>query len=166
MCRIVFLPLWLFHAVVARGRFSLPAPSVPHDRHVCPYFSSYFWNNIDHTNSASLVEVELQLQVYMLSMHHDSLYIFLCLFISFCLKSVGSGHHVMLLLLRRCLLHLNCFSVHILRAQMVRKKNPPITFTTIKKLNLTYLLFPCLLSSLQTLALLFCRRDKFLPLCS
>lgn len=29
----VFLPMWLFHAVVARGRFSLPAPSVPHDRH-------------------------------------------------------------------------------------------------------------------------------------
>ncbi|KAL2935751.1 E3 ubiquitin-protein ligase XIAP [Bienertia sinuspersici] len=33
---IVFLPLWLFHAVVARGRFSLPAPSVPHDRHWAP----------------------------------------------------------------------------------------------------------------------------------
>lgn len=33
-CRVVFLPIWLFHAVVARGRFSLPAPSVPHDRHV------------------------------------------------------------------------------------------------------------------------------------
>ncbi|KAG9138069.1 hypothetical protein Leryth_001313 [Lithospermum erythrorhizon] len=33
---IVFLPLWIFHAVVARGRFSLPAPSVPHDRHWAP----------------------------------------------------------------------------------------------------------------------------------
>ncbi|KAG9143828.1 hypothetical protein Leryth_011488 [Lithospermum erythrorhizon] len=33
---IIFLPLWLFHAVVARGRFSLPAPSVPHDRHWAP----------------------------------------------------------------------------------------------------------------------------------
>ncbi|CAI9753578.1 unnamed protein product [Fraxinus pennsylvanica] len=33
---IVFFPLWLFHAVVARGRFSLPAPSVPHDRHWAP----------------------------------------------------------------------------------------------------------------------------------
>uniref|UniRef100_A0A803NC63 Uncharacterized protein n=1 Tax=Chenopodium quinoa TaxID=63459 RepID=A0A803NC63_CHEQI len=32
----VFLPIWLFHAVVARGRFSLPAPSVPHDRHWAP----------------------------------------------------------------------------------------------------------------------------------
>ncbi|THG03067.1 hypothetical protein TEA_010741 [Camellia sinensis var. sinensis] len=26
----IFFPLWLFHSVVARGRFSLPAPSVPH----------------------------------------------------------------------------------------------------------------------------------------
>lgn len=33
---IIFVPLWLFHAVVARGRFSLPAPSVPHDRHWAP----------------------------------------------------------------------------------------------------------------------------------
>ncbi|XP_027168988.1 uncharacterized protein LOC113768729 isoform X1 [Coffea eugenioides] len=32
----IFFPLWLFHAVVARGRFSLPAPSVPHDRHWAP----------------------------------------------------------------------------------------------------------------------------------
>lgn len=33
-CRFIFTPLWLFHAVIARGRFSLPAPSMPHDRHV------------------------------------------------------------------------------------------------------------------------------------
>uniref|UniRef100_A0A5B7AGU0 RING-type domain-containing protein n=1 Tax=Davidia involucrata TaxID=16924 RepID=A0A5B7AGU0_DAVIN len=33
---IIFFPLWIFHAVVARGRFSLPAPSVPHDRHWAP----------------------------------------------------------------------------------------------------------------------------------
>ncbi|CAI9096292.1 OLC1v1032395C1 [Oldenlandia corymbosa var. corymbosa] len=33
----VFLPLWSFHAVVARGRFSLPAPSMPHDRHWAPF---------------------------------------------------------------------------------------------------------------------------------
>lgn len=33
---IIFLPLWLFHTVVARGRFSLPAPSLPHDRHWAP----------------------------------------------------------------------------------------------------------------------------------
>ncbi|XP_062159206.1 uncharacterized protein LOC133866634 [Alnus glutinosa] len=33
---IIFAPLWLFHLVVARGRFSLPAPSLPHDRHWAP----------------------------------------------------------------------------------------------------------------------------------
>ncbi|KAI3440534.1 RING-type domain-containing protein [Psidium guajava] len=33
---IIFLPLWVFHAVIARGRFSLPAPSVPHNRHWAP----------------------------------------------------------------------------------------------------------------------------------
>ncbi|KAL3716658.1 hypothetical protein ACJRO7_008271 [Eucalyptus globulus] len=33
---IIFFPLWVFHAVVARGRFSLPAPSVPHNRHWAP----------------------------------------------------------------------------------------------------------------------------------
>ncbi|XP_004299237.1 PREDICTED: uncharacterized protein LOC101293200 [Fragaria vesca subsp. vesca] len=33
---IIFFPLWIFHAVVARGRFSLPAPSVPHSRHWAP----------------------------------------------------------------------------------------------------------------------------------
>ncbi|KAE8678362.1 Detected protein of confused Function [Hibiscus syriacus] len=34
---VVFSPLWLFHAAVARGRFSLPAPSMPHDRHWAPF---------------------------------------------------------------------------------------------------------------------------------
>ena len=33
-CRIIFIPLWLFHGIVARGRFSMPAPSLPHGRHV------------------------------------------------------------------------------------------------------------------------------------
>ncbi|KAH9626535.1 hypothetical protein KSS87_017976 [Heliosperma pusillum] len=33
---IVFFPIWLFHLVIARGRFSLPAPSVPHDRNWAP----------------------------------------------------------------------------------------------------------------------------------
>jgi hypothetical protein len=33
--RWVFVPLWIFHGVVSRGRFSLPAPTPPHDRHVC-----------------------------------------------------------------------------------------------------------------------------------
>ncbi|XP_027363498.1 uncharacterized protein LOC113871023 isoform X3 [Abrus precatorius] len=36
---VVFFPLWLFHAVVARGRFSLPAPSMPHDRRWAPCHS-------------------------------------------------------------------------------------------------------------------------------
>ncbi|RZC69959.1 hypothetical protein C5167_033078 [Papaver somniferum] len=35
----IFSPLWLFHTTVARGRFSLPAPSVPHDRHVCGHLA-------------------------------------------------------------------------------------------------------------------------------
>ncbi|XP_012478627.1 uncharacterized protein LOC105794150 isoform X2 [Gossypium raimondii] len=34
---VVFSPLWLFHATVARGRFSLPAPSMPHDRDWAPF---------------------------------------------------------------------------------------------------------------------------------
>ncbi|XP_074316489.1 uncharacterized protein LOC141652787 [Silene latifolia] len=33
---MVFCPIWLFHLVIARGRFSLPAPSVPHDRNWAP----------------------------------------------------------------------------------------------------------------------------------
>jgi len=43
--RFVFAPLWLFHAVIARGRFSLPAPSMPHDRHVWHFYDSLvsFW---------------------------------------------------------------------------------------------------------------------------
>ncbi|XP_010537432.1 PREDICTED: uncharacterized protein LOC104812130 [Tarenaya hassleriana] len=32
----IFLPLWVFHAVVARGRFSLPAPAAPRNRHWAP----------------------------------------------------------------------------------------------------------------------------------
>ncbi|CAN8238930.1 unnamed protein product [Cochlearia groenlandica] len=35
----IFTPLWLFHGVIARGRFSLPAPSMPHDRHWAPFHS-------------------------------------------------------------------------------------------------------------------------------
>ncbi|KAK6921125.1 Transmembrane Fragile-X-F-associated protein, partial [Dillenia turbinata] len=34
--KVIFFPLWLFHVVAARGRFSLPAPSVPHGRHWAP----------------------------------------------------------------------------------------------------------------------------------
>ncbi|XP_016672576.1 uncharacterized protein [Gossypium hirsutum] len=32
----IFFPLWMFHGVIARGRFSLPAPSVPHNRQWAP----------------------------------------------------------------------------------------------------------------------------------
>ncbi|KAK9277397.1 hypothetical protein L1049_006940 [Liquidambar formosana] len=54
---IIFAPLWLFHAVVARGRFSLPAPSMPHDRHWAPY----------HAVMATplLVAFELLLSIYL-----------------------------------------------------------------------------------------------------
>ena len=34
-CRVLFIPLWLFHAVAARCRFSLPAPSSPESCQVC-----------------------------------------------------------------------------------------------------------------------------------
>ncbi|XP_004508572.1 uncharacterized protein [Cicer arietinum] len=33
---IIFSPLWMFHGIVARGRFSLPAPSAPRNRHWAP----------------------------------------------------------------------------------------------------------------------------------
>ncbi|PWA72823.1 transmembrane Fragile-X-F-associated protein [Artemisia annua] len=36
---VIFFPLFLFHAIVARGRFSLPAPSVPHGRDWAPCHS-------------------------------------------------------------------------------------------------------------------------------
>ncbi|XP_068662173.1 uncharacterized protein [Aristolochia californica] len=63
---IVFLPLWLFHVVVARGRFSLPAPSLPRDRHWAPC----------HTIVATplLVAFELLLCLYLESIYvHGSL---------------------------------------------------------------------------------------------
>ncbi|KAG4930226.1 hypothetical protein AAZX31_17G117600 [Glycine max] len=33
---VIFSPLWMFHGVVARGRFSLPAPSAPRNRNWAP----------------------------------------------------------------------------------------------------------------------------------
>ncbi|XP_027361452.1 uncharacterized protein LOC113869359 [Abrus precatorius] len=33
---IIFSPLWIFHAIVVRSRFSLPAPLMPHDRRWAP----------------------------------------------------------------------------------------------------------------------------------
>ncbi|KAG9152896.1 hypothetical protein Leryth_012516 [Lithospermum erythrorhizon] len=58
---IIFSPLWLFHVVVARGRFSLPAPSMPYDRHWAPF----------HAVMATplLVSFELLLCIY-LDSHH------------------------------------------------------------------------------------------------
>ncbi|KAI3762752.1 hypothetical protein L1987_53193 [Smallanthus sonchifolius] len=35
---IVFFPLFVFHLIVARVRFSLPAPSAPHNRHIIEVF--------------------------------------------------------------------------------------------------------------------------------
>ncbi|PPR87177.1 hypothetical protein GOBAR_AA33513 [Gossypium barbadense] len=54
---LVFAPLWLFHSVVARGRFSLPAPAIPHDRNWAPF----------HTVMASplLVAFELLLCIHL-----------------------------------------------------------------------------------------------------
>ncbi|KAG9458265.1 hypothetical protein H6P81_002773 [Aristolochia fimbriata] len=60
---IVFLPLWLFHVVVARGRFSLPAPSLPHDRHWAPCHAI--------VATPLLVAFELLLCIYL-----DSLYVY------------------------------------------------------------------------------------------
>ncbi|XP_057961931.1 uncharacterized protein LOC131153560 [Malania oleifera] len=57
----IFSPLWLFHAVVARGRFSLPAPSMPHDRHWAPFHAV--------VATPLLVGFELLLCIY-LEIHH------------------------------------------------------------------------------------------------
>ncbi|KAJ4713338.1 Transmembrane Fragile-X-F-associated protein [Melia azedarach] len=58
---MIFSPVWMFHAVVARGRFSLPAPSVPHNRHWAPC----------HTIVATplLVAFELLLCIYLESVN-------------------------------------------------------------------------------------------------
>ncbi|KAF5445378.1 hypothetical protein F2P56_034429 [Juglans regia] len=60
----IFLPLWIFHAVVARGRFSLPAPSVPHNRHWAPCHAI--------VATPLLIAFELLLCIYLESVHvHD-----------------------------------------------------------------------------------------------
>ncbi|EPS64501.1 hypothetical protein M569_10280, partial [Genlisea aurea] len=53
----VFCPVWLFHAVVARGRFSLPAPSMPHGRCWAPFHAI--------VATPLLVAFELLLSVYL-----------------------------------------------------------------------------------------------------
>ncbi|XP_077236119.1 uncharacterized protein LOC143877782 isoform X2 [Tasmannia lanceolata] len=58
---VIFAPLWLFHMVVARGRFSLPAPSLPHDRHWAPCHAI--------VATPLLVAFELLLCVYLESIH-------------------------------------------------------------------------------------------------
>ncbi|XP_043698396.1 uncharacterized protein LOC122649099 [Telopea speciosissima] len=61
---IIFSPLWLFHAVVARGRYSLPAPSLPNDRHWAPCHAI--------VATPLLVAFELLLCIYLESIYgHD-----------------------------------------------------------------------------------------------
>lgn len=104
MCRIIFFPIWVFHAVVARGRFSLPAPSIPHNRHVVlfcvPVWSvhkNYCLFNFCGWCYIVIEDVNISVNLFFLD----------------------SGHHVMLLLRHHCWLHLNCSFVCILRALMV-----------------------------------------------
>ncbi|KAF6168932.1 hypothetical protein GIB67_038429 [Kingdonia uniflora] len=61
--RTIFSPLWLFHAVVARGRFSLPAPAMPHDRHWAPC----------HTVVATPLLVAFEV---LLCIHLESIYVY------------------------------------------------------------------------------------------
>ncbi|XP_076888879.1 uncharacterized protein LOC143539448 [Bidens hawaiensis] len=58
---IIFLPLFLFHAVVARGMFSLPGPSVSHGRHVAPFHAI--------VATPLLISFELLLCVFLESAH-------------------------------------------------------------------------------------------------
>lgn len=113
ICRVVFFPVWVFHAVVARGRFSLPAPSIPYDRHVWLYAVTFL--NFDKKKEVCPNKITNQISLLLLY----SIYCGCCL-------HVDSGLHVMLLLRHLCLLHLNYFSVYISRAYMVRKKNSTI----------------------------------------
>lgn len=62
---IIFFPIWVFHAVVARGRFSLPAPSIPHSRHWAPCHAV--------VATPLLIAFELLLCIYLESINaHDS----------------------------------------------------------------------------------------------
>ncbi|KAL8261253.1 hypothetical protein R6Q59_025302 [Mikania micrantha] len=58
---IVFFPLFVFHLIVARGRFSLPAPSTPHNRNWAPCHSI--------VGMALLVAFELLLCVFLESVY-------------------------------------------------------------------------------------------------
>ncbi|XP_052185597.1 uncharacterized protein LOC127797103 isoform X2 [Diospyros lotus] len=72
---IIFSPLWLFHVVVSRGRFSLPAPSMPHDRRWAPF----------HALMATplLVAFELLLCIYLDSSYALNLKIVFLPFLAF-----------------------------------------------------------------------------------
>lgn len=110
LCRVIFFPLWLFHAVVARGRFSLPAPSVPHDRHVCYNLWSFRNISIMYFFQNCICESTIK---YLADNVQDIINLFV----------LNSGPHAMLWLLCHCLLHSNCFFVYISRVSTVRKKN-------------------------------------------
>ncbi|KAM7479733.1 hypothetical protein LguiA_027946 [Lonicera macranthoides] len=57
----IFFPIWLFHTVVARGRFSLPAPAVPYNRHWAPCHAV--------VATPLLIAFELLLCIYLESKH-------------------------------------------------------------------------------------------------
>ncbi|CAL0307149.1 unnamed protein product [Lupinus luteus] len=60
---IIFLPLWVFHGVVARGRFSLPAPSAPRNRHWAPCHAV--------VATPLIIAFELLLCIYLESLYVD-----------------------------------------------------------------------------------------------
>ncbi|KAM7511403.1 hypothetical protein LguiB_010278 [Lonicera macranthoides] len=57
--RTIFFPIWLFHTVVARGRFSLPAPAVPYNRHDTSKFTKAYTRE-DRRLRASHLQVRVQ----------------------------------------------------------------------------------------------------------
>lgn len=117
-CRIVFFPIWTFHAVIARGRFSLPAPSVPHNRHVCLNVSLPRWRK-----SKRLVIYLFLYNIFfnkflIIYVHIDQIHgqVWWDLFF------FDSGLLAMPLLQHHCSLHLNFSFVPILRVFMVCMK--------------------------------------------
>lgn len=80
VCRIVFFPIWIFHAVVARGRFSLPAPAVPYNRHVRLNVSVPRWRK-----SKRLV-IYLFLNKIFLKLQKKNFFLFLWTLIKFVVK--------------------------------------------------------------------------------
>ncbi|KAM7497741.1 hypothetical protein LguiA_022155 [Lonicera macranthoides] len=58
--RTIFFPIWLFHTVVARGRFSLPAPAVPYNRHDTSKFTKAYTRE-DRRLRAGHLQVRVQI---------------------------------------------------------------------------------------------------------